>query len=247
VDPVKKKAETRISVNLQILINTAVAAENESPENPTLSSYYEKCMNQAMVDGWPQQKISAKLLKEMDQKLYKIRHALKPEIHPEECKINRSLWHRIARKLGCADPKYISNQKKDGLHKVEPKNSSKIPETNINFESFNVLSHIINLCKEVQKKIKANPNLLFEIFPESTRTNFYLETHTLINNINNAFNEKSKIPKNTEQLFVHLLSDTTVALSAGAEQFALEKIKMLKSNRKKLITLKQANKFFKQY
>jgi len=244
IAPTKKpKTETRISVNLQILINTAVAAENEFPENPTLTSYYEKCMNQAMVDGWPTHKISAKLLKEMDQKLYKIRHALNTEIHEEECKINRSLWHRIARKLGCSDPKYITNLKEKGLHTVEPKNSSNPKQENINFDSFQVLSHLINLCQEVQKKIKANPDLMFEIIPKPIRDNFYLESHTLIKNIGNTFNEKLKIPVNTEQLFVDIFSNTCIALVDAAEQFVLEKTKMLKSNRKKLITLKQTNKF----
>ena len=137
----------KFTSELKSLINSTAIAENEE-NNPTLTSYYEKCINQAIVDGWPKQEISAKLLKELDLKLFELKKQTKSDIHQEECKINRTSFHRVARRLECTNPKF--NPLKQVTH-VLPENSS-IP--NINIESYNLLSDIIKLSQEVQRKIK---------------------------------------------------------------------------------------------
>lgn len=228
----------KITLDLKLLIDNTVSAENEE-NNPTLSSYYEKCINQAIVDGWPRQEISAKLLKELDLKLFQLKKLKQPNIHEEECKINRTSFHRVARRLECTNPKFNPNQ--EATH-VLPENSS-IPE--INVESYNLLSDIINLCHEVQNKIKKDNRILFEIFEKNVRDNFYKECGSLIKNIDAGFDNKVKIPQNIEETFVRILCDSTMALNEGATQFMMERLKLLKSQGKKIITLKQTNKFLR--
>jgi len=234
--------KNKISPDLKLLINNTIIAENEE-NNPTLTSYYEKCINQAIVDGWPQHTISQKLLKELDKKLFHYKHNTTPNITIEECKINRSLWHRTTRRLNCSDPKFKTNELDKAPH-VEPDNSSKVtPENNINYDAHHILSHLVTVIQNIQKKIKTSPNLSFEIFDKPQRDNFYKELTTVMINIDHTYNEKLKVPENTEHLFVNIFCHTNILLSEGGTKFATQKLKMLATQRKNLITLKQINKF----
>lgn len=231
----------KLSSDLKSLINSTVIAENEE-NNVTLTSYYEKCINQAIVDGWPRHEISAKLLKELDLKLFQLKQQTNSTIHEEECKINRRWYYQVARKLDCTDPKYQRNLKTD----EEPhlKNSS-IGEENINFHSHLVLSEIINLCQAIKKKIETENKILFELFDKKTRLNFYKETETIVMNLAESFDDKVKIPKSTEYLFVSIIGESTTSLNKSAIKFMQERLNMANEQNKKIITLKQTNKFLK--
>lgn len=231
----------KLSADLKSLINSTVAAENEE-SNETLTSYYEKCINQAIVDGWPRHEISAKLLKELDLKLFQLKKQTNSEIHQEECKINRTSFHRVARRLDCTDPKYKSNLK-EATH--ESLQNSSVSENNPNFHCHLVLSEIINLCQEIKKKIATHDNILFELFDKKTRTNFYKETETIVKNLDSAYDDKVKVPASLEYLFVSIVGESTTALNIGATQFMQERLNYIQEQGKKIITLKQTNKFLK--
>lgn len=231
----------KVSTDLKSLIKITALAESEE-NNPTLTSYYEKCINQAIIDGWPKHEISAKLLKELDIKLYQLKKQTNSQIHQEECKINRTSFHRVARRLDCTDPKYKSNLK-EATH--ESLQNGSISEDNINFHCYLVLSEIINLCQEIKRKIATEDKILFELFDKHTRTNFYKETETLVKNLNASFDDKVKVPQSLEYLFVSIVSESGTALNIAATKYMEERLNLIKAQGKKIITLKQTNKFLK--
>lgn len=231
----------KVSSDLKLLINSTVIAENEE-NNETLTSYYEKCINQAIIDGWPKHEISARLLKELDFKLFELKQESNSEIHQEECKINRRWFYETARKLNCTDPKYQRNMKSDEDTHLE--NSSSDGDVT-NFKSILILSEIINLCQEVKKKLSTDNNILFELFNEKTRTNFYKETQTIIENIHSAYDNKVKVPMSSEHMFVSIVGESTTVLNKGATKFMEERLRLTQEQGKKIITQKQTNKFLK--
>lgn len=220
----------------QLITNTATAELQEnSKENTTLADYYEKCITQAMTENiWPKSEISRRLAKKIDNELFLLASVYDPELKPEDIQINKRHWRRVASRLGCTNTDMSP-------HDLVPS----LTKNDINFESHKILSNIQILCSEIKNKIKTKDNILFEVLNEKTRKNFYNEYETLINNLDDAFDDKQKVPKNLEYLFVSILCDATMALNEGATEFMEGRIKLLKAQGKKIITLKQTNKFLK--
>lgn len=220
----------------QLITDTASAELQEnSKENITLADYYEKCITQAMTENiWPKHEISKRLAKKIDNELFILASINDPELKPEDVQINKRHWRRVASRLGCTN-----------TDMSPPNLVPSLTKNDINFESYKILSDIQILCSEIKNKIKTKNNILFEVLNEKTRKNFYNEYETLINNLDDAFDDKQKVPKSVEFLFVSILSDSTIALNEGATEFMEGRIKLLKEQRKNIITLKQTNKFLK--
>ena len=62
----------QLSSSLNHLTDETVKFELDQEEDQTLSDYYEKCMDQAHIDGVPKYEVSKTVLHILDEKLYQL-------------------------------------------------------------------------------------------------------------------------------------------------------------------------------
>lgn len=211
------------------LAEKIVAEELDNERNNTsLKKYYSNLMDQLEIDGIPKEKISS-----IGSNLVKQKKANALNLPVEEVSIG-SWWFDIAKDKGCTDPRFAPG----GVTEPEPKNSS----INTNAEAIDILTHVIDVSKLAIKKFGEYPELE-SVFGKKETREFLRQWRTIINNCKYAFDEKTKVPQNTEQILLECLTTSSGSLSEGAGEFMQIRIKLLLDQRKSILTAKQGKKF----
>lgn len=197
--------------------------------NTSLKQYYSNLMDQLEIDGIPKEKISS-----IGSNLVKQKKANALNLPIEEVSIG-SWWFDIAKEKGCTDPRFSPS----GVTEPEPENSSINTK---NAEAIDILLYTKSICDLAIKKFKEYPEME-SVFGKKEAREFFRQWRTIITNCKYAFDEKTKVPQNTEQILLECLTTSSGSLSEGAGEFMQIRIKLLLNQRKSILTAKQGKKF----
>jgi hypothetical protein len=230
-----QSSEIRPSVEANSLAEKAAIEEIKGERNnDVLKQAWIQLANQLEIEGIPKEKISTigqQLI--IDQKKQKLTSMGIPPQELESVSVS-GWWREVMREIGCTDPN------KNTSATEPPQENSSINTKNT--EVIDILLQTKSICDLAIKKFKEYPEL-DEIFGKKETREFFRQWRTIINNCKYAFDEKTKVPQNTEQILLECLTTSSGSLSEGAHEFMQTRIKLLKNQGKSILTAKQGKKF----
>ena len=228
---VNQKLEAHKPSNDSIKLAEKIVEEELDNErnNISLKQYYSNLMDQLAIDGIPKEKISA-----VGSNMVRQRKALILKLPIDEVSVG-SWWHDVAREKECIDLSFshpIATEPERENSSINTKNKRMVL----------LLSEGMDTFREAITKFKEMDEL-DKIFGEKQTSEFYRQMEIMLSNCKYAFDDKTKVPINTEHLLLEFLA-TTGSLSYGGQVFLKSKIEHI-GVQIKYLTAKQATKFQK--
>lgn len=202
---------------------------NSEHDNSTMKQYYVNLMDQLEMDGLPKSKIStvgSLLICERKSKVLNL---------PISDVSVGSWWYEIAKEKECID---VSFSHPIGTDPERENSSINTPNAHI----IHILRQIKLICNLAINTFPKYPEL-GSIFGEKETREFYMQLQSVIDNCNYVFDEKTKIPPNTEQMLLECISTSNTSISECASKFMEMKVELLKNQTNSILTAKQARKF----
>ena len=235
-------SEYRLSKDFELLAVKAVDEELLSTPSASLGDFYKKCFDQAEIDGVPKTQISKIVRTELNAiKRDKILKA-NPNATESECLINHSWYSKIAKECGVVEEYNLTN------------NSNQIPPTVLQNSSSNLNTEFIEEIRELRgacdlimfalknlKNDSGDPIEIKKLLTAKQYANFMEELKTNIMIIRTTFDEKTKVPQNTHNLFKACIA-IEAGLNAACKSYMAQRVLLLNKN-STFITNKQTNKF----
>ena len=190
------------------LVSNTVKCELQQKDDKTLSEYYQKCMDQAHMDGVSKHEVSKIVLHILDEKLFNLRKKDDKTITPEECKINRTLYFRVSSKLDYRDPNQVRNTKFDPP--VDQENSSlyagKVGSfTGENQKTIRSLIDFIQTIKLLRDYLHNNPFTLQ--IPKNVLDDILTRINAYNVNASDYLNNKQTVPLNSQMIFMQCYNE----------------------------------------
>ncbi len=209
--------------------------------NDSLKQSWIKLATQLEIEGIPKYKISTIGKQIIIEK--KKEHLEKLNVSQEELnEVSISGWWReVMSELDFTDSKYSSSSEATD---TSPENSS-INTTNIhqpNQEVIDIFMDIKEICSLGIDKAK-NTKEFEEIFNKKQIREFYKQQRAFISNCKDVLDDKTKIPVNTELLFIECVTTAAGGLNNAVKLFHKARMQLLEDQGKKLITAKQTAKY----
>ena len=233
-----QSTEIRPSILANTLAEEAAREElNGEKTNQSLKESWIQLASQLEIDGVEKHKISTigqQLIIDQKKKQLTKLGATKEELVTVGIS---GWWREVMGDLGYTDSKYSSLE----ATVPSPENDSIYTENGSFIDILTLQKKVIDLAISKFKEIDDWEKTLFT--KKETRE-YYRQQITMLNNFKNAFDEKTKVPQNTEHILLDALA-TSASVSDGAEKFQLYKIELQKSLNKKFLTTKQATRYQK--
>ncbi len=192
--------------SLQLAENIAEAELTEE-NSKTLKQNYEELMIQLSIDGIPKNKISSIgkqiIIERKKQKLFS------KGIEPEEITVG-SWWYDVARTNGFTDQKFSPVE----VTEPEPENSSKKKTKAPNIRFIDYLKRTKSICDIAIKKLSESDNIE-DILSKNELEILVHEWDAVLNIAENSFNEKTKVPINTQNLILLEAATASSITNAG--------------------------------
>ncbi len=193
--------------------------------NPLLKDAWLRLGHQLEIDGIPQIKIPS-----VASELIRSHISEKTNIPKEEIKLS-GYFYRVYKQAGWTIEDMPAPGRDDN-GSIYTKND----------EAVDILLQTKLICDLAIKKFKESPEL-DSVYDKKETREFFRQWRTIINNCKYAFDEKTKVPQNTEQILLECLVTSSGSLSEGAYEFMQTRIKLLHNQKKSILTAKQGKKF----
>lgn len=202
--------------------------------NESLKKSWIKVADQLEMDGIPKHKISTvgkQIIIEKKKEQLKKLNVSQQKL--DDVSIS-GWWYDVMNEIDCIDPHYSHNTATD----AERNNSSINTKNN---EMLSLCDKIIDVVRTIKEKSQ-DCDELENIFGKKDTTEFYFQQNTMIDNIKNAIDNKTKIPENTELFLLECLATVMGNTNKCGEIFQ-QIIIMHMKEQGKFLTQKQATKF----
>lgn len=220
--------EIKPSIEANTLAAKAALEQIKGEEsNPLIKDAWLLLGNQLEIEGIAKIKIPI-----VASELIRSHISQKTNIPKEEIKLS-GYFYRVYKQAGWT----ITLDDTDALGRKE---NSSINTKNV--EVIDILLQTKSICDLAIKKFKEYPELE-SVFGKKEAREFFRQWRTIITNCKYAFDEKTKVPQNTEQILLECLTTSSGSLSEGAGEFMQIRIKLLLNQRKSILTAKQGKKF----
>lgn len=226
-----QKSEVRPSLAANTLAEKAALEVIKGEEtNPILKDAWINLGNQLEIDGVPKVNIPS-----VASELIRSQISEKTKIPKEEIKLS-GYFYRVYKQAG-----WSSISTTEEIDNALGRNDNSSINTK-NAEAREILVLTKSICDLAIKKLQESPEM-DTIWDKKETREFYRQWRTIINNCKYAFDEKTKVPENTEQILLECLATSSGSMSEGAYLFMDTKIKFLKNQGKSMLTSKQGRKF----
>lgn len=218
------------------LAETIADEELHEENSVTLKENYIHLIDQLEIDGIPKEKIST-IGKQIIIERKKQKLELKG-IQNGQVTVG-SWWNEVAREKGCTDTKY-SPTKDEEVTVAEHENTSINTPKKPNIRYIDYLKRTKEICDIAIKKFQTSESI------EDTlnKKQFQILNHewnAVLDTAEDCFNEKTKVPLNTQQIMV-VEAATASSITDAAKTFQVLKFQEYKKLGK-FITSKQIGKF----
>ena len=217
------------------LAKVAALEEMQSErKNDSLKDCWLKLATQLQTENIPKYKISTigkKII--IEEKRERLKKLNAPQQQIDDVTIS-GWWYDVMNEVGCIDSHY-SHVATD----AERENSSL--NTN-NQGMIDIFSYIKQICDI--GIVKAKEMQPFEdIFGKKITREFYKQTMSIVNNCKYAFDGKTKVPTNTEQVLLQCIAAASGDLTDGGVMYMKARTKLLKQQKKDILTTKQLSRY----
>lgn len=205
-------------------------------DNNSLKQSWIKLADQLELEGIPKHKISTVGKQIIIQKKKEYLEKLNVSQEKLDAISISGWWYDVMNEQGCTDPHY-SHIATD----TERQNSSintKLPNQEM-IDIFMDIKEICNLGIDKAKNIKE----FEELFDKKETREFYKQQRVFISNCKDVLDDKTKIPVNTELLFIECVTIAEGGLNNAVKLFHKTRMQLLDDQGKKLITAKQTAKY----
>lgn len=217
------------------LLENAVENELKPNEITTNEHLWNKMGDQLEIEGITREATSTIIRKDIEDKIYDQEY--KDYIPREEYKWHSGYFYRTMKKQKRT---FASNLNSNTTPSGELDNSS------INTQNYSMLllcDNLIDILRTIKEKSKSKDCKELEIiFGKKEMTEFYRQQNTMIDNIKNSIDNKTKIPKNTELFLLECLA-TVMGNTNKCGQVFQKIIMAHMEEQRKFLTQKQATKF----
>lgn len=212
------------------LLNQVIELENE--KELSSKDLWLKMGVALEVEGFEKEKIWAKVANDIEENLW---NRYNQDIVREDFNWTRSgHFYRTGRKAG-----YVLDSINEEIALGQSDNS--YIYTQNNSKMLLLCDNIINVCRSMKDKAKDCDELEI-IFGKKETGEFYKQQNVMIDNIKNAIDNKTKIPKNTELFLLECLA-TVMGNTHKCGEIFQQVIVMHMKEQGKFLTQKQATKF----
>ncbi|KKN75431.1 hypothetical protein LCGC14_0380520 [marine sediment metagenome] len=216
------------------LAEQAAKEEIYSRSDATKETTWISMGNELEITGFPNDQISTLMKRSIEDRIWELEYK-ELEISREEYTWHSGHFYRVMKKNDW------TNQERN-FREVPPRELENSSINTPNKQAIHLLFHIEEICKITSKKLKEQEELGI-FFDQKNVKEFYQQQSTIIKNMNDAFDDKTKVSINTEQILLHCLATALGSLSNGAEHYMEKRIELFKEQNKKLLSPKQAIKF----
>lgn len=215
------------------LLENAVEIELNPKDEAINADLWNKMGDQLEIEGIAKEQTSPIIRKDIEDKLYEQEY--KDYISREDYNWHSGYFYRVMKKLG----RSFSNS--NTTTPLEGGDNSSINTKNN--KMLLLCDSLIDICRIIKEKSKSKDCESLEVFfGEKEMDEFYFQQNTMIDNIKNAIDNKTKIPKNTELFLLECLA-TVLGNANKCGQIFQEVILMHMKTQNKFLTQKQATKF----
>lgn len=213
----------------------AIEEMQSEKENDSLKDCWLELASQLETESIPKHKISTiakKIIIEKKKEQLKKLNTSQQEL--DEVTIS-GWWRTVMSDNGYTDQKFNSSEATE----PSPENSSL--NTN-NQGMIDIFSYIKQICDI--GIIKAKEMKPFEdIHGKKITREFYKQSMSIINNCKYAFDGKTKIPTNTEQVILECIAVASGDLTDGGVMYMKTRTKLLEEQKKDILTTKQLSRY----
>lgn len=220
----------KLNSDYAYLLNQVIELENDK----ALSSkdLWLKMGVALEVEGFEKEKIWAKVANDIEENLW---NRYNQDVVREDFNWTRSgYFYRTGRKAG-----YVLDSINEEIALGQSDNSSIYTQTN--GKMLLLCDNIIDVLRNIKEKSKDIDELEI-IFGKKEMNEFYRQRNIMIDNIKNAIDNKTKIPKNTELFLLECLA-TVLGNTHKCGEIHQQVIIMHMKDQGKFLTQKQATKF----
>lgn len=219
------------SKDYQNLLDNVI--ENELLFEPkTNAELWVKMGEELEIEKIPKYQISTIIRKDIEDKLFE----KQKDVPREECKYHSGYFFEIMNNHEWINPSMIRRGKFG-----PPQDQKIVPHNNSEMKA--ICYDVINLCRILIDKSK-DGTPFEDTFGEKQMSEFYKQSHTMINNCKDAIDSKTKVPRDTEIFLLSYLSTVIGNVNKCAELFMRNNLSLLEQQGK-FLTTKQASKFQK--
>jgi len=224
------------SIEAYRLAEAAALEEIQSEKgNDSLKYCWLKLATQLQTENIPRHQIS-KIAKKIiiEKKREYLKKSNASQLQLDEVSIS-GWWREVMSENGYTDQKFNSTEATD----TSPDNSS----LNTNNQSMvEIFSYIKEICDVGITKVK-EMKPFEDIFGKKQTREFYKQTMSIIENCKYAFDGKTKIPTNTEQILLECVAVASGDLTDGGIMYMKARIKLLEEQKKDILTTKQLSRY----
>jgi len=213
----------------------ALAEINSEESNTSLKKIWIDLGNQLQIEGIPSENICV-----IASDLILTKKSEKTGIPKKELR-QSGYFYRVYNEEGWTNQFFARNTTVP-LGEQENSSINTTDKNTTNQEMIDIFLHIKEICTLGIQKVKELPE--FEtIFGQKETREFYRQTRSYITNCRYILDNKTKIPENTELLFLECVSTSKESLHVAVKIFHDSRMKLLEQQGKKLITAKQTSKY----
>lgn len=219
--------------------------ENELNSKPSSNEkLWVKMGSELEIQGTEKTQISTIMRRDIEDMLYE--KEFSQFMEREEYKWHNGRYWLVTKKQGWTNPEMARHVTFDP-DEDQGDGSINTP----NSDMIDILKYIKNICnlgiekaKELQDPKTKEPLNFEDIYGKKQTREFYKQMRTIISNCKYAYDDKTKVPRNTEQVLLECLATATGSLNYGAREFMKIRV-ILMEEQGKFLTVKQATRFRK--
>ena len=218
------------------LLNNVIENELTIHDKPNHEVLWVKMGNQLEIEGVAKNQISTIMRKDIEDRLYE--KQFKEFMPREDYRWHNGSYWLVTKKNGWTN----SDMARHTIDPTQDQLNSSINTKFPNQEMIDIFMDIKEICNLGIDKAK-NTKEFEELFDKKETREFYKQQRAFISNCKDVLDEKTKIPVNTELLFIECVTTAEGGLNNAVKLFHKTRMQLLDDQGKKLITAKQSAKY----
>jgi len=217
-------------------LNNVIENELIIHDKPNNEFLWVQMGNQLEIEGVVKNQISKIMRRDIEDKLYE--KQFKDFMPREEYRWHNGSYWLVTKKNGWTD----DTMARHTLDPTQDQTNSSINTKFPNQELIDIFMGLKEICNLGIDKAK-NTKEFEELFDKKETREFYKQQRAFISNCKDILDDKTKIPVNTELLFIECVTRAEGGLNNAVKLFHKTRMQLLDDQGKKLITAKQTAKY----
>ena len=197
----------KLSDEFDHLAREAVREEMNIDGSGMLKDYYQRCFDQALIDGVEPTQISRTVLERLNRHKETLVRAERPDAAPSECVINARWYYKVAAAAGYTDPEYnrIGGELGESAHQgnTSTEGYQRIGKHTVeNHDIISAIDRYITHLKTMRGHL--HDRMFASVMPGTVVEDILLRITAWCDNCEDYFNLKQVMPVNSQVIFLDM-------------------------------------------